>query len=137
MGDDALWLRIQGVWWLAEENMPIHKFNSYLKSQLARQSKPAPKSYKDKTALEIIVIGKYFRQLLKNRIRRSLFYGVIADETTDNGTRQRLIIYIKFLDVDADGVLFPYVEYLDLVSSLSGQAEDIMVSVFYNEEFDW
>jgi len=118
--------------------MPIHKFNSYLKSQLARQSKPAPKSYKDhKTAWEIIEItGKYFRQLLKKRIRRSPFYGIMADETTDNATRQRLIIYIKFLDVDADGLFFPCVEYLDLVSPLSGEAEDITVSVLYNEKFD-
>jgi hypothetical protein len=94
----------------------------------------------DPTNMMIKLLGKLYsrnvRQLLKNLICRSPFYGIMADETTDNGTRQRLIIYIKFLDVDADGVLFPYVEYLDLVSSLSGQAEDIMVSVFYNEEFD-
>ena len=70
ISEEALWLRIQGVWWLAKENISIHKFNSYLKSQLACQNQPAPKSYKDdKTAWKIMeIIGKYFRQLLKNRI---------------------------------------------------------------------
>ncbi len=134
ISDEALWLRIQGVWWLAKENMPIHKFNSYLKSQFARQHKPAPKSYKDdKAAWEIMeIIGKYFHQLLKSRIHQSPFYGIMADETTDNATIQQLIIYIKFLNMDADGMFFSCVEYLDLISPLSGQAEDIMVSVFYN-----
>ena len=118
--------------------MPIHKFNSYLKSQLARQGQPPPKSYEDdKTAWEIMdIIGKYFRQLLKNRLRRSPFYGIMADETIDNATKQHLIIDIKFLDVDADGVFFSCVEYLDLVCPLSGQAQNIMVSVFYNKAFD-
>ena len=134
ISDEALWLRIQGVWWLAKENMPIHKFNSYLKSQFACQCKPAPKSYKDdKAAWEIMeIIGKYFHQLLKSRIHQSPFYGIMADETTDNATTQQLIIYIKFLNMDADGMFFSCVEYLDLISPLSGQAEDIMVSVFYN-----
>src|SRR5439155_18560996 len=97
--------------------MPIHKFNSYLKSQLGRQGQPPPKSYKDhKTAWEIMkIIGKSFRQLLKSRLRRSPFYGIMTDETTDNATKQYLIIYIKFLDVDADGVFFSCVEYLDLL----------------------
>ena len=54
----------------------------------------------------------------------------MEDETTDNATKQQLIIYIKFLDIDADGVFFPCVEYLDLVCPLSGQAEDITVSIF-------
>ena len=129
ISDDALWLRIQGVWWLAKENMPIHKFNSYLKLQLARQNQPPPKSYKnDKSAWEIMtIIGSYFRRLLKGRIHKSPFYGIMVDETTDNSTTQRLIIYIKFLDVDIDGGFFQCVEYLDLVSPLSGQAVDITV----------
>ena len=76
------------------------------------------------------IIGKHFCQLLKNRIHQSLFYGIMADETTDNATKQQLIIYIKFFDIDAEGVLFPCVEYLDLVCPLSGKAEDIMVSIF-------
>ena len=39
------------------------------------------------------IIAKYFRQLLKNQIRQSPFYGIMADETTDNATRHQLIIY--------------------------------------------
>ena len=60
---------------------------------------------------------------MKNRIRRSLFYGVIVDETTDNGTRQRLIIYIKFLDVDADGLaVLEESENLDAISPFGGNS---------------
>ena len=73
------------------------------------------------------IIGSYFRRLLKDRIHKSPFYGIMVDETTDNSTTQRLIIYIKFLDVDIDGGFFQCVEYLDLVSPLSGQAVDITV----------
>ena len=66
--DEALWLRIHSVWFLAKNNLPMHLFGNFIKAQLARAREPAPNCYMDdKTVWEILVImGKYFRQLLMN-----------------------------------------------------------------------
>ena len=83
----------------------------------------------DKTAWEMVGIqGKYFRQLLKARVQKSPFYGVMIDETTDRSTTSQLIIYIKFLERDAKtGVMEIKVEYLDLLTPTAGTAHEITV----------
>jgi hypothetical protein len=127
--DVAIWIRIQAAWWLAKEDVAIHKFSSLVEAQLINQGLAPPKSYRnDETAWEIVVIlAKYFRGLLRERIQKSPFFGIMIDETTDNSTSQQLILYIKFLDRNADGDYEAVVEYLDLVSPISGVAEDLTV----------
>jgi hypothetical protein len=129
IGDEAMWLRIHSVWFLAKNNLSMHLFGNFVKAQLARAREPAPNCYMDdKTAWEILVImGKYFHRLLMNRVHKSPYYGIMVDETTDRSTTQQLIIYIKFLDVNDDGDLVICVEYLNLVSPVSGSADDITV----------
>ena len=73
------------------------------------------------------ILRKYFRQLLQRRISKSPYYGIMVDETTDKSDSLQLIIYIKFLDIDENEQLFINIEYLDLVISDSGQAQDITV----------
>ena len=76
-------------------------------------------------AWEIVeILGKHFRELLIQRVQKSPFYGIMADETTDNSVNQQLIIYIKFLDAK-DGSFETAVEYLNLVTPASGSGEDI------------
>jgi hypothetical protein len=94
--DTAIWIRIHTVWWLAHEDIAIHKYSSLLESQLLSQGMASPNSYKDdKTAWDIVVIlGELFRRLLKNRVRNSPYFGIMIDETTDTSTEQQLIIRI-------------------------------------------
>jgi hypothetical protein len=67
-----------------------------------------------------------------NRIRKSPYYGIMVDETTDRSTTQQLIMYMKFLDINDKGDLVICVEYFNLVSPASGSADDITVSqLFY------
>jgi hypothetical protein len=76
-------------------------------------------------AWEIVeILGKHFRELLIQRVQKSSFYGIMADETTDNPVNQQLVVYIKFLD-SKDGSFETAVEYLDLITPASGSAEDI------------
>ena len=72
------------------------------------------------------LIGKHFRKELQHRIQKSPYFGIMADETTDNSVDQQLIVYIKFLD-EIDGKLQSAVRYLGLVAPVSGSAEDIKV----------
>jgi len=72
------------------------------------------------------ILAAHFRHQLKDRIQKSPFFGITADETTDNLVTQQLIIYIKFLDI-IDDQFVATVEYLDLISPDSGSAEDIKV----------
>ena len=134
IGDEAIWLRIHTVWFLAKNNLSMHIFGNFLKAQLARAREPAPNCYMDdKTAWEILVImGKYFHRLLMNRIHKSPYYGIMVDETTDRSTTQQLIMYMKFLDINDKGDLVICVEYFNLVSPASGSVDDITVSqLFY------
>jgi hypothetical protein len=64
--------------------------------------------------------------MLGEWLQQSPFYGIMADETTDNSVEQQLVIYVKFLD-KVDGEYVTTVEYLDLVTPDSGSAEDIKV----------
>ena len=127
--DEAIWTRIQTAWWLAKEDVAITKFGSLLESELVNQDLQVPKSYRDhKTAWEMVdILAAHFRHQLKESIQKSPFFGIMADETTDNSVTQQLIIYIKFLD-RVDNQFVATVEYLDLVTPDSGSAEDIKVS---------
>ena len=128
LSDGAIWTRIQIAWWLAKEDVAIIKFGSLLDSELVNQGLQPPKSYRDdKVAWEMLeVLAAHFRLSLKQRLQKSPFYGIMADETTDNSVTQQLIIYIKFLDIVEDQFV-ETVEYLDLVTPDSGSAEDIKV----------
>ena len=139
ISDHAVWTRIHAVWWLAKEDIAIHKFTSYIRSQLLNNSMAAPTVYKDdKTAWEILILlAKYFRKLLQTRLMASPYYGIMADETTDVSTTQQLIIYIKFLDKGEDGLFKPTIEYLDLVSPKSGGAQDLKVTFICNDAADY
>ena len=55
------------------------------------------------------------------------FFGIMADETTDNLVTHQLIMYIKYLG-EMDRHLETCIEYLNLVCPTSGSAEDIKVS---------
>jgi len=78
------------------------------------------------------IIGKYFNQLVWERIAASPFFGLIVDETTDILTTTQLIIYLKYLVKSDDnengpGEYEPQVMYLDLISPESGSAIHIKV----------
>ena len=128
LSDEAIWTRIQTAWWLAKEDVAISKFGSLLEAQLVNQGLQPPKCYRDdKVAWEFVdILAAHFRAMFKERLQKSPFYGIMADETTDNSTTQQLIVYIKFLD-KVDGQFVAMVEYLDLVTPDSGSAEDIKV----------
>ena len=95
---------------------------------LVNQGHQPPKSYKDdRVAWEIVeILGAHFREMLRERLQQSPFYGIMADETTDNSVEKQLVIYVKFLD-NVDDQFMTMVEYLDLVTPDSGSAEDIKV----------
>jgi len=127
--DPAVWVPIQSAWWLAKEDVAIHKFGSLVESHLISNGF-APKHYmNDKTAWEMIMIlGKHFHQILKTRVQRSLYYKIMIDETTDHSTTSQLIVYIKFLDKDAKtGMMDIKIEYLDLITPTGGTAHEITV----------
>jgi hypothetical protein len=126
--DDDIWTRINSAWWLAKEDVAIHKFPSHLESSLVGKGLQPPKSYKDEHfAWDLVeLIGKHFRKDLQRRIQRSPYFGIMADETTDNSVQQQLIIYVKCLN-SVEGILQPTVSYLDLVRPESGSAKDIKV----------
>jgi hypothetical protein len=68
--DDAIWTRIQGVWWLVKEGIAIHKFPSYLEATLFKNGLEPPKTYKDEHfAWEVVeLLGEYFRKELRLRV---------------------------------------------------------------------
>ena len=126
--DDGIMSRILSGWWLAKEDVSVRKFGSYLETQMIINGQEPPTSYRDdRVAWEIIeILGRYFRNMLKHRVQKSPYFGIMVDETTDNSTTAQLILYIKFLD-EIDGTITPMVEYLDLISPASGVAEDLTV----------
>ena len=130
ISDAAVWTRIHAIWWLAREDVAIHKFTSFITSHLVNTGKAPPTTYcDDYAAWEIaVLLSKYFKNLLKQRLSKSPYYGIMVDETTDVSTNQQLIIYVKFLNKGSDGVFKPTIQYLDLVSPKSGQARDLQVS---------
>jgi hypothetical protein len=90
-----------------------------------------PRSYiDDKAGWDIaVLIAKHFRRLLKERVKKSPYFGIMVDETTDNSTSLQMLIYIKFIDYDEDThTFYVVIEYLDMVSPKSGEAEDLTVS---------
>jgi hypothetical protein len=107
----------------------MSKFGSHLEAQMIDKGFDSPMNYRDdRVAWEIVeILGNHFRQLLKNRVQPSPFFGIMADETTDNSITTQLILYIKFLD-QIDGEFITVIEYLDLVTPASGSAADITVT---------
>jgi len=90
LSDEAIWTRMQSAWWLGKQDVAITKFESLLEARLADQGLQPPKSYKDdRVAWEIVeILGAHFREMLRERLQQSPFYGIMADETTDNSVEQ-------------------------------------------------
>lgn len=128
ISDDAIWSRINCVWWLAKEDVAIRKFESHLESTMVNKGLQPPTAYKNEhMAWDIVeLLNRHFRQKLKRRLQKSPYFGITADETTDKSVDQQLIVYIKYLD-EIDGNLKPVVDFLGMVSPASGSAEDIKV----------
>jgi len=127
--DPAVWICIQTAWWLAKEDVAIHKFASLVEVSLSHMGY-TPNSYMDdKMAWEmIVVVGKHFCQTLKTRVQNSPYYGIMIDETTDRSTTSQLIVYIKFLEKDEEtNRTEAKIEYLDLITPTGGTAHDITV----------
>lgn len=132
--DDAVWIRIQGAWWLAKEEIAITKFSSYIECLLSTHGYKPTAYCDDKAAWDILILlAKWFRTRLKLRLADSPYYGIMVDETTDKSMTSQLIIYIKYLKHNSEGDLEVIVEYLDLVSLDGGTALDIMVISHVND----
>lgn len=129
MDDDIVWIRIVAAFWLAKRDMAIHNFSGLVESYYFVKGMPPPKGYiDDHAAWEMVeVLARYFRRLLKRRIQRSPYYGIMTDEATDLTADQKLIIYIKYLDKNENGDWAVVIEYLDLVSPPGQEAADIKV----------
>ena len=82
----------------------------------------------DKTGWEIVgIIAKYYGRLLSESLRKSPFYGIMVDETTDRSTSIKLIIYLKYLEENKDGIWSQKIEYLDLVTPTNQTALSLKV----------
>ena len=129
MDDKAIWTRISSVWWLLYTRTATRKFGSLVEMRLA-QEESSPRSYlDDKTGWEIaVMLARHFRKLLKERVKKSPYFAIMADETTDTSTTAQLIIYIKFIEYDEKNSTHCVVtEYLDLITPTSGEAKDLTV----------
>ena len=97
LSDEAIWTRMQSAWWLGKQDIAITKFKSLLEFPLVNQGLQPYKD--DRVAWEIVeILGAHFRDMLRERLQRSPFYGIMADETTDNSMEKQLVIYVKFFD---------------------------------------
>lgn len=128
--DLSISVRLSSAWWLAKEDVAIHKFASLVTSRLISHGLH-PQSYlDDKAAWEMVgIIARHFRKLFRKRLSQSPFYGIMVDETTDRSTSTQLIIYIKYLSQDDDGNWTVAVDYLDLVTPKGQAAVDIKVCI--------
>ena len=92
--DDAIWIRIQGAWWLAKSEIALSNFSSYIENVLSHHGYKLTGYCDDKAAWDIIILlAKWFRNQLKDRLADSPYYGIMVDETTDRLTSSLLIIY--------------------------------------------
>ena len=75
-----------------------------------------PQSYKNGDAAwdMIHIITKYFDKILKERLTKSPFYGIIVDETIDRSMDTQVIIYIQYICKDENKVYKPHIDYLEL-----------------------
>src|SRR5881394_2415201 len=67
--DNAVWIRIQGAWWLAKEEVTITKFSSYVECLLKSHGYKPTAYCDDKAAWDILtLLAKGFRTQLKPRL---------------------------------------------------------------------
>ena len=131
--DDAVWIRIQGAWWLAKEEVAITKFSSYVECLLNSHGYKPTAYCDDKAAWDILtLLAKWFRTQLKLRLADSPYYSIMVDETMDKSTTSQLIIYVKYLKHNSEGDLEVVIEYLGLISLDGGTALDITVVSYIN-----
>ena len=125
-----IWIRFKCAWWLAKEDVAMHKFGSLVELQLSTFSYN-PNVYCDDTAgWELVtLITRELRWLLAIQVSESPFYGIMVDETTDQSTTAQLILYVKFLERNSYRDLVVSIQYLDLVHPDSASAADITVYI--------
>ena len=76
------------------------------------------------------IITKYFDKILKERLVKSPFYGIMVDETTDRSMDTQVIIYIQYICKDENEVYKPRIDYLDIVVPENQSAMGIKVFSF-------
>ena len=76
------------------------------------------------------MISQYLRKLLKERLVKTSYFGIMIDETIDVSIIQQLILYtIKYLKKNKTNETFSIkIEYLNLVSSVTCAAEGIIIN---------
>ena len=79
----------------------------------------------------IHIITKYFDKILKERLAKSPFYGIMVDETTDRSMDTQVIIYIQYICTDENEVYKPCIDYLDIVVSENESTMGIKVFSFH------
>jgi hypothetical protein len=142
--DIAITTRLSTAWWLAKEDVAIHKFGSLVTNKLISHrydyskflylmSSLYPQSYIDyHAAWEFVgIIAKHFNQLVRRNVTKSPIYSLMVDETTDRSTKTKVIIYIKYLVEDEKGNWKVNIEYLDLVDPDTQSALSIKVIPLY------
>ena len=78
----------------------------------------------------IHIIANYFDKILEDRLAKSPFYKIMVDETMGKSINTQVIIYIRYLCKDEDGIYKSRIDYLDIVSPKDQSAISIKVFSF-------
>ena len=80
------------------------------------------------------IFRNVLRVNLQKSLQNSLFWSVIADESTDSGTQEQLIIYVQFIDIEKQIVQETFLEVKEIVGHPdASNIFDSMMKVFHPE----
>ena len=127
--DKAISVALKAVYFLASEGLPMHKYE-HLTSFLAECECPYMSklshadnaSYRSETTANDMLqsVASVIREKIDNKLLRSPFISIFADESTDIGMEKKLVVYARTLDPENYTATTHYLENVK-VSCGSGQ----------------
>ncbi len=133
--EEAVMVALKAVYWLAKENLPLHKYESLMEF-LAEVNCPNIKSLRlseaatygsESTANDLLQsLAAVIRDGIDNMLLRSPFVSIYADESTDIAVQKKLVVYSRVVDPDT---FQPSTHFLANMKVANGTAAEITTSL--------
>ena len=131
----AVTIALEAVYWLAQENLPLHKYESLMrflghvktphteKLDVGKNAKYTT-DYSANDLLESL--ATVIRRDVDTHIHRSPFVSIFADESTDIGMSKKLVVFCRVLDPDT---CTPKTYFLENVKVSSGTGQVVSQAI--------
>ncbi|XP_033736369.1 zinc finger protein 862-like [Pecten maximus] len=134
--ENALSVAMRSVYWLAKENLPLHKHSSLMEflkindcPNIDKLSQGHVTYTSDSTANDMLeTLASSIRGNINMMLTKSPFISIFADESTDIGMQKKLVVYARVLDPDTYKPSTHFIENVKIANGTGKAVAEALIS---------